>query len=78
MNRTKNRLSRLVLFPLFALLCGVAATGCSDEGDELQGGKYGYVQFKLYKEASYGKVSAAQTAAGTSGRPTAARWAARL
>jgi len=47
MNRTKNRLSRLVLFPLFALLCGVAATGCSDEGDELQGGKYGYVQFKL-------------------------------
>ncbi|MCD8276119.1 MAG: DUF4458 domain-containing protein [Alistipes sp.] len=63
MNRMKNRLSRLFLFPLFALLLGVVASGCSDEGDGLEGGKYGYVQFKLYKEASYGREAAAQQTA---------------
>lgn len=60
MNRIENRLRRLFLVPLFALLCSVAASGCSDEGDELESGKYGYVQFKLYKEASYDKENAAQ------------------
>lgn len=57
MNRISNRLSRLFLF---ALLWCVAASGCSDEGDELEGGKYGYVQFKLYKKASYGQEAAVQ------------------
>ena len=48
----RNIVSRLFLFPLCALLWGVVASGCSDEEDGLQPGKYGYVQFKLYKLAS--------------------------
>lgn len=51
----RNILSRLFLFSLCTFLWGVVASGCSDEGDELQPGKYGYVQFKLYKLASYDK-----------------------
>lgn len=44
---------KLFLVPLFTLLLGVAASGCSDDKDELQGSQYGYVQFKIYKSASY-------------------------
>jgi len=53
-------LGRLFLFPLCALLWSVVAPGCSDDGEDLQDGKYGYVQFKLYKKASYDKGDAAQ------------------
>ena len=34
----------------------MAVSGCSDE-NELEQGQYGYVQFKLYKSASYNKES---------------------
>ena len=61
MNRMRNIVSRLFLFPLCALLWGVVASGCSDEGDGLQPGKYGYVQFKLYKLASYDKDTGGET-----------------
>ena len=57
----RNIVSRLFLFPLCALLWGVVASGCSDEGDGLQPGKYGYVQFKLYKLASYDKDTGGET-----------------
>ena len=62
----RNIVSRLFLFPLCALLWGVVASGCSDEEDGLQPGKYGYVQFKLYKLASYDK----DTGGGTTQRQT--------
>ena len=61
MNRMRNIVSRLFLFPLCALLWGVVASGCSDEEDGLQPGKYGYVQFKLYKLASYDKDTGGET-----------------
>ena len=57
----RNIVSRLFLFPLCALLWGVVASGCSDEEDGLQPGKYGYVQFKLYKLASYDKDTGGET-----------------
>lgn len=45
-----------LLFPAIAVLLGTAMAGCSDDGDELRQSQYGYVQFKLYKEASYGET----------------------
>ncbi len=44
---------------LALLVCLVAAfTGCSDDGGvDLREHEYGYVQFKLYKSASYGDVA---------------------
>lgn len=48
-------LQKLLFVPVLLGLTVVLATGCSDDDDELQGGGNGYVQFKLYKEASYGE-----------------------
>ncbi|MDO4163277.1 MAG: DUF4458 domain-containing protein [Bacteroides sp.] len=45
----KTSLPHLIV-SLLAML--VVAVGCSDDKDDLQG-QYGYVQFKLYKSASY-------------------------
>ena len=55
MNQLKKLYSRFysILFISVTLIMGVT-TGCSDE-DEVQQNQYGYVQFKLYKSASYGK-----------------------
>lgn len=44
------------LLPLIAVFLGTAMSGCSDDDDELPQSQYGYVQFKLYKEASYGET----------------------
>ena len=43
------------LFLVFALHHAIwhGDGGCSDDKDELQGSQYGYVQFKIYKSASY-------------------------
>lgn len=38
---------------IISLLTVGMVTGCSDDDDELQQGQYGYVQFKLYKSASF-------------------------
>lgn len=43
------------LLPLIAVFLGTAMSGCSDD-DEVPQSQYGYVQFKLYKEASYGEA----------------------
>lgn len=48
-----HKLYSIFFLPLIiSLLTMVVATGCSDDDDELQA-QYGYVQFKLYKSASY-------------------------
>lgn len=50
-----NRINRWKLFwvPLLVFLAGVIPVGCSDDNEELSENQYGYVQFKLYKSASY-------------------------
>lgn len=46
-NRSWLRALLLILLPLLTV-------SCSDEGDDVAAGRsYGYIQFKLYKEASY-------------------------
>lgn len=49
---TFNNIIKLFLAPLLAVIIGMAMTGCKDD-EGLQGSEYGYVQFRLYKEASY-------------------------
>lgn len=53
MNSKRTIEWKLFLVPLLTLLLGAVASGCSDDKDELQESQYGYVQFKLYKSASY-------------------------
>lgn len=53
MNLKKTIIQKTLFVPLLTLLFSVVMSGCSDNKDELQGSQYGYVQFKLYKEASY-------------------------
>ena len=43
----------MCFLPLMAVLFSTVMSGCSDDDDELQQSQYGYVQFKLYKSASY-------------------------
>lgn len=43
-----------ILFLCFVVLMGLTLTGCSDDKDNAPFEQYGYVQFKLYKSASYG------------------------
>ena len=51
--------SKLFFVPLIiSLLTMMVVTGCSDDDDELQTSTYGYVQFKLYKSASFNKGEA--------------------
>ena len=52
---------KLFFVALVAMLCRVVAGGCSDDKDELEGKQYGYVQFKLYKSASYAQENATRT-----------------
>lgn len=54
-------LQKLLFVPVLLGLTVVFATGCSDDDNELQGGGNGYVQFKLYKEASYGQNASRST-----------------
>ena len=50
----KKKLLLSYIFPLItAILAMGGLMGCSDDNDELQQSQYGYVQFKLYKSASY-------------------------
>lgn len=50
-----HKLYSIFFLPLMvSLLTMVVATGCSDDDEALQG-QYGYVQFKLYKSASFEK-----------------------
>ena len=49
---TYNKIIKLFLAPIIAVLVCTAVTGCKDD-EGLQGSEYGYVQFKLYKAASY-------------------------
>ena len=56
---------KLFLVPFLTLLLGMAIGGCSDDKDELQGSQYGYVQFKIYKSASYVQEETPQTDATT-------------
>ena len=48
---------KLLLSYIFPFIAAILATGglmgCSDDNDELQQSQYGYLQFKLYKSASY-------------------------
>lgn len=53
---------KLFLLPLFTMLFGMVAGGCSDDKEELQDSQYGYVQFKLYKAASYTRSEGAARA----------------
>lgn len=53
MNFKRTITWKLFLLPLFTMLFGMVLGGCSDDKEELQGSQYGYVQFKLYKAASY-------------------------
>ena len=53
MNSKRTINWKLFLVPLFTMLFGMVTSGCSDDKDELQGSQYGYVQFKIYKSASY-------------------------
>lgn len=52
---------KLFFVALVTMLCSVVAGGCSDDKDELEGKQYGYVQFKLYKSASYAQENATRT-----------------
>ena len=52
---------KLFLVSFFTILLGMVAGGCSDDKEELQGSRYGYVQFKIYKQASYVQEETAQT-----------------
>lgn len=55
MNRIYYHICKRLPFILswVLLAVGVGLTGCSDDEAGTQGGAYGYVQFRLYKKASY-------------------------
>lgn len=60
MNSKRTIIKGLFLISLVTILFGTIISGCSDDKDELQGSQYGYVQFKLYKAASYTQEEAIQ------------------
>ena len=47
-----KKIINLFLVPIITVLLCTVVTGCTDK-EELNSGEYGYVQFKLYKTASY-------------------------
>lgn len=49
---TYKRIINLFLTPIIIVLLCTVVTGCTDKED-LNSGEYGYVQFRLYKAASY-------------------------
>lgn len=56
---------KLFLVSFFTILFSMVASGCSDDKEELQGSQYGYVQFKVYKQASYVQEETGQVKAQT-------------
>lgn len=51
-----HKLYSIFFLPLIvSLLAIVVVSGCSDDDEEILQSQYGYVQFKLYKDASFGK-----------------------
>lgn len=64
MNKLQFNIVKLLFVSLIAVFSGMAMSGCSDD-EEVSQSQYGYVQFKLYKEASYnnGTEAATQSAA---------------
>ena len=54
--------SLFVLPLLVSLLTIVVVSGCSDDDEEILQSQYGYVQFKLYKDASFGKEGTTRVA----------------
>lgn len=51
-----HKLYSIFFLPIIvSLLTIVAVSGCSDDDEEMLQSQYGYVQFKLYKDASFGK-----------------------
>ena len=64
MNKLQFNIVKLLFVSLIVVFSGMAMSGCSDD-EEVNQSQYGYVQFKLYKEASYnnGTEAATQSAA---------------
>lgn len=60
-----KKIINLFLAPIITVLLCTVVTGCTDK-EELNTGEYGYVQFRLYKSASYesGTTDAASRANG--------------
>lgn len=52
MNKLRFDIIKLLFVSLITMFSGMVMSGCSDD-DEVSQSQYGYVQFKLYKEASY-------------------------
>lgn len=63
---TYKKIINLFLAPIITVLLCTVVTGCTDE-DGLGNGQYGYVQFKLYKAASYESGEAEETASRAAG-----------
>ena len=49
-----KKLHNLFLLPLLLGLLSIVMPGCSDDDENALQSEYGYVQFKLYKTASFG------------------------
>lgn len=62
---TYRKIINLFLAPIITVLLCTVVTGCTDEED-LNSGEYGYVQFRLYKAASY-ENGTAETASRANG-----------
>lgn len=58
---TYKRIINLILAPIITVLLSTVITGCTDD-QELSQSNYGYVQFKLYKAASYEENGATEEA----------------
>ena len=50
-----KKLHNLFLLPLLLGLLSIVMPGCSDDDENALQSEYGYVQFKLYKSASFGQ-----------------------
>ena len=58
-----HKLYSIFFLPLIvSLLTIVVVSGCSDDDEEILQSQYGYVQFKLYKDASFGKEGTTRVA----------------
>lgn len=58
-----HKLYSIFFLPLIvSLLTIVVVSGCSDDDEEMLQSQYGYVQFKLYKDASFGKEGTTRVA----------------
>lgn len=57
-----KKLHNLFLLPLLLGLLSIVMPGCSDDDENALQSEYGYVQFKLYKDASFGAEVASRAA----------------